>query len=264
MIRIENEAGSSRGIQSVEIAAALIAVLSGSAEPLSLKALAAAAGLPASNCHRYCASLVRTGLLRQDRRTNRYDLGPGTIRAGLAALARTDAVGVAADALESLVDDTGHTGQLAVWADQGPVIVRWIPGRMAVRTSISIGSSLPLLTSATGRVFLAYLPARQTSVLAAREAMAGGGDPAAIASGVRAAGLGRVTGDHIPGLSAVAAPVLDAHGEPACVLTLVGARQGIAPGAAERLCAAAADASARLGAPAEICSGSSVHGDQRS
>ena len=96
-------------------------------------------------------------------------------------------------------------------------------------------------------MFLGFLPRRQTAALAAREAMAGGGDPDALAAHASALGLGHVSGDHIPGLSAVAAPVLDAFGEAAAVITLVGAREGIAPGAAERLRAAAAAASARLG-----------------
>lgn len=103
------------------------------------------------------------------------------------------------------------------------------------------------MTSATGRVFLAFLPRRQTAALAAHEAMAGGGDPAALAAHALAMGMGHVTGDHIPGLSAVAAPVLDAFGEAAAVITLVGMRDGVMPGTAERLRDAAAAASLRLG-----------------
>jgi DNA-binding IclR family transcriptional regulator len=250
------DTGASRGVQSVEIGMRIIGALGAATGALSLKALAAAAGLPASNCHRYCVSLVRAGYLRQDSRSNRYDLGPRLIEAGLAALARTDAVAVATEALEGLVDATGHTGQLTIWAAQGPTIIRWIHGRAAVRTSIATGTTLPLLTSATGRVFLAYLPARQTAALAAREAMEGGGDPAALAAQVRASGIGRVAGDHIPGLSAIAAAVFDVHGEPASVLTLLAARGGIVPGAADQLRAAASAASSRLGFATPCQSGS--------
>lgn len=243
----DREVKDRRGIQSVEIGLRLIDVLREAPGALSLKALATAAELPISNCHRYCASFVRAGYMQQDARSGRYDLGPHLLQAGLAALARTDAIAVATEALESLVDETGHTGQLAVWGDRGPTIIRWITGRAAVRTSVTVGATLPLLTSATGRVFLGFLPPRQTAALAAHEAMAGGGDPAALAAQTLALGMGHVAGDHIPGLSAVAAPVLDAFGEAAAVITLVGMRDGIMPAAAERLRDASAVASLRLG-----------------
>lgn len=239
-----------RGIQSVEIGLRLIDVLRDAPGPLSLKALAAGADLPISNCHRYCVSFVRAGYMQQDARTGHYDLGPRLLQAGLVALGRGDAVGVATEALEALVDETGSTGQLAVWGDRGPTIVRWIPGRAAVRTSMAAGATLPLLTSATGRVFLAFLPRRQTAALVAHELMAGAAgasDPDALAAQALARGIGHVSGDHIPGLSALAAPVLDAFGEAAAVITLVGTSDGIAPGAADRLRASAAAASARLG-----------------
>ncbi len=239
--------GDRRGIQSVEIGLRVIDVLRAVPGPLSLKALAAAADLPISNCHRYCVSFVRAGYMQQDARSGRYDLGARLIQAGLAALARTDAVAVATEALEVLVDETGNTGQLAIWGDRGPTIIRWITGRSAVRTSVTAGATLPLLTSATGRMFLGFLPRRQTAALAAHEAMAGGGDPDTLASQALALGMGHVAGDHIPGLSAVAAPVLDAFGEAAAVITLVGARDGIMHGATERLRAAATAASIKLG-----------------
>ena len=236
-----------RGIQSIEIGTRVIEALRAAATPLHLKELAHAAGLPPSNCHRYVVSFVRTGFLVQDASSGRYDLGPRLLQAGLAALARVDAIAVGTAALERLVEATGHTGLLSVWADFGPTIVRWMPGAAAVRTSLSTGSTLPLLTSATGRVFLAFLPARQTSQLLAQEALSDNIEPSPLVATVRAAGVARVSGDHIPGLSAAAAPVLDAHGEVMAVLTLVAARHGIQAPAVERLRQQATDASARLG-----------------
>jgi DNA-binding IclR family transcriptional regulator len=236
-----------RGIQSVEVGMRVIEALRAAAGPLHLKDLAKASGIPASNCHRYAVSFVRTGFLIQDSNSGRYDLGPRLLQAGLVALSRTDSIGIATVALEKLVDATGNTGLLSVWADPGPTIVRWMPGLAAVRTSLSTGSTLPLLTSATGHVFLAFLPQRQTAALVAREAMADNIDAAPLAASVRTSGIGRVSGDHIPGLSAVAAPILDAHGEAVAVLTLVGARQPIAPAAVNRLRQESAEASARLG-----------------
>jgi DNA-binding IclR family transcriptional regulator len=236
-----------RGIQSVEIGLRVIAALRGAAGPQTLKELALSSAIPSSNCHRYLVSFVRAGFVSQDPATGRYDLGPQLLQAGLAALSRLDAVAVGTDALTRLVDVTGHTGLLAVWADSGAVIVRWMPGRLAVRTTLSTGSTLPLLTSATGRIFLAYLPKRQTEHLAAREMLARKVDAVAIAAGVRTSSMAQVRGDHIPGLSAISAPLLDAHAEAAAAITLVGLSNGFASKTIAALRSIAGEASATLG-----------------
>src|SRR6267378_6261201 len=129
----ETRGSDRRGIQSVEIGMRVIEALRAAAGPLQLKDLAKAARLPTSNCHRYVVSFVRTGFLIQDLNSGRYDLGPRLLQAGLAALARTDPIAIATTALERLVDATGNTGLLSIWADLGPTIVRWMPGVAAVR-----------------------------------------------------------------------------------------------------------------------------------
>jgi DNA-binding IclR family transcriptional regulator len=106
---------------------------------------------------------------------------------------------------------------------------------------------LPLLNSATGRIFLAYLPKRQTQRLVALETPARNRDVEALAARVRANGMAQVSGDHIPGLSAISAPVLDAHGEAAAAITLVGLSSGFAPDTIAALRSTARDASSALG-----------------
>jgi DNA-binding IclR family transcriptional regulator len=239
--------GARRGIQSVEIGLRVIEALRHAAVPQTLKELAQSSKVPSSNCHRYLVSFVRAGFVSQDPGTGRYDLGPRLLQAGLAALSRLDPVAVGTDALTRLVDVSGHTGLLAIWADLGAVIVRWMPGRLAVRTTLSIGSTLPLLNSATGRIFLAYLPKRQTERLAALEKMARNADVEAIVASVRTNGMAQVSGDHIPGLSAISAPVLDAYGEAAAAITLVGLSSGFASDTIGALRTIAGEASSALG-----------------
>jgi len=235
-----------RGIKSIETGLRVIEVLCQEGRAMSLKALAKASGLPASNCHRYCVSFVRTGYLQQDIKSGRYDLGRRLLDAGLAAMARIDSVSIATDALNRIVEETGHTGLLAIWAENGPIIIRWMSGRAAVRTSLSTGSSLPLLKSATGHIFLAYLSKRQTAEVAAREDQAENNHEKLIAR-IRKNGVAQVSGTHIPGLTAVAAPVLDSFGEASAVLTLIAARKGIEKGAIKCLCSEAELASSELG-----------------
>ena len=238
---------SRRGIQSIEIGLRVVKALRDADGALSLKEIAAAARISASNCHRYLVSWTREEYVRQDPLTGRYDLGAGFISAGLTALSRLDPIGVATESLIRLVDATGHTGLLAIWNDPHVVIVRWVAGRSAVRTTLSAGALLPLSGSATGRVLLAHLPERQTARALAAERKAGAPDVASFIAAARASGIAEVSGEHIPGLSAASAPVRDSHGEAVAALTLVALSQGFAPGALDALREEARAASISLG-----------------
>ncbi len=80
------------GIQSVEVGFALLEALARSRGPLMLRDLAASAGMSAAKAHRYLVSFQRLGLVAQDPRNARYDLGPAALKLGLASLSRLDAV----------------------------------------------------------------------------------------------------------------------------------------------------------------------------
>lgn len=235
-----------RGIQSIEVGLGILSVLARGSAAMSLKDIAAAAELPASNCHRYLVSFIRTGFVIQHPRTGRYDLGPALLQGGLAALRRLDPIGIAMEALEALVDETGDTGMVVIWAEAGPTIIRWVQGRRAVRTTLAPGAILPLSSTATGQVFLAFLPERQTAELLSREANGTVGGEDLIAD-VRQRGYAQVSGEHIPGLNAAAAPVLDSFGEAVAVLTLVKAGQALSDEALEALRRRAGEASERMG-----------------
>ena len=110
----------SRGVQSVDIAVRLLQVIAAAPGPLSLKDVSDAAGMPPSKAHRYLASFVAAGLVTQKHRSGAYDLGRAALRLGLAAMARLDIVNDAASAMEDLVERSGATALLAVWAQSRP------------------------------------------------------------------------------------------------------------------------------------------------
>ena len=72
------------GIQSVEVGFSLVEALAQASGPLMLKDVAAAAGMSAAKAHRYLVSFQRIGLVTQDERNSRYDLGPAALKIGLA------------------------------------------------------------------------------------------------------------------------------------------------------------------------------------
>lgn len=228
------EGANRRGIQSVEKASLLLEALVSSREPLTLKELGSRADMVPSKAHRYLASLIRAGLVRQEHTSGRYDFGNLALTLGLAAMSRFDILERGHEALRSLSEETGLTSLFCVWGPMGPTIIRWQRGEQHVMSTLALGSVLPLLRSATGQAFLAYLPASLTKELSKAELSSAkrygavGSQPTTqkevgeLVRTVRDLGMAWVDGTTIPGLRAIAAPVLDAQGEASATITLIG------------------------------------------
>src|SRR5258708_12644987 len=145
-----------RGIQSIDTGIRLLEVLEKGEGPLALKELSARAELDPSSAHRYLASFVRCGLVRQDPDT-RYDFGPLALRIGLAAVRRIDPVPLTERALPALVAETGYTPLLAVWSNRGPTVVHWQRGPTPFLTNLPLASVLPTSPSPTPANLLSLL-----------------------------------------------------------------------------------------------------------
>jgi DNA-binding IclR family transcriptional regulator len=217
-----------RGIQSAGIAFDVLSALAAEPEAAGLTAVARRAGLSASQTHRYLASLIRAGFARQNPDSGLYDLGPEAIQIGLAALARTDVFALADPAIADFTRKTGRSSLLAARGPLGPTVVRWHAGRIPVITSVSVGSVLPYLRSATGRVFLSFLPenetAKEVSCELATARMQKPFNIRAIRARVRADMSASVDELLIAGLRATAAPILDIQGRVALVATVMVTR----------------------------------------
>ena len=222
-----------QGIQSIEVGGRLLEALVANGAPMMLRDLAAAGGMPAAKAHRYLVSFIRMGLVEQSAGTGHYDLGGFSLRLGLASLARLDVVRLATPVLLSLRDQVDETVAMAIWGNYGATVVRWEEARRPVTVNLRTGGVLPLLTSATGRVFAAWLPQEQTRDLLRAELRAQARNPhatgprtadqaEALFAEVRKRGLSRVEGGLIPGVAAFSAPVFDHEGRLALALTALG------------------------------------------
>jgi DNA-binding IclR family transcriptional regulator len=225
----EQDSGDDRrGIQSVDFLGKVLRAMANAPGPLNLKTLSGDTDVPAAKLHRYLTSLIRIGLATQQEKDGRYDLGPLAIRLGLAAMARRNIVDAAEKALNNVLDRHGLTGHLSVWSEHGPIIVRTHHGGVPLVTSLGLGRVLPVTRSATGLVFLAFLPEAAT-VAAVRHELSAGSENVGLESSVartRDRGIGFVDGTVIPGLSALSVPVFDFDGSLACALTATSAEGG--------------------------------------
>jgi DNA-binding IclR family transcriptional regulator len=250
------------GIQSVEVGFGLLEVLSKAAGPLMLRDLAAAAGMSAAKAHRYLVSFQRLQMVVQDASSTRYDLGPASLKLGLASLSRLDAIKLARERIAPLMEQVGHTLALAVWGNHGPTIVHWEESPQAVTVNLRLGDVMPLLTSATGRCFAAYLSKEAITPLLkdeiARAQKQGRADvPASLTEAramlddVRQRGAARVVDTLLPGIVGFCVPVFDSDGHIALGIVALGPTGTFDPewdGAVDRpLRAAARQLSSDLG-----------------
>lgn len=217
--RYEHAGGKRRGINSVEQGVAVLEAVVELGATASLKDIARVAGMDPSQTHRYVSSLVNSGMLRQDKTSGVYDLGPTALRAGLAALARLDPIAQVDDAARALSRRSGGTVLVSVWAVSGATIIRWHHGTPPVYTMLTVGSALPL-TSATGKIFAAFLADPLIAPLVERDGLAGPAFEAERAT-ICAAHFATIDNKVIPGLRAMAGPVLGAGDQVIATLTMI-------------------------------------------
>ncbi|MFU7104257.1 IclR family transcriptional regulator [Pseudomonas aeruginosa] len=223
------ETSGKQKVRSAEVGTDILKALAELSPATSLSRLAEHVGMPASKVHRYLQALIASGFAVQDASTNHYSLGREALRVGLAALDSMDVLKSAAAPLAELRDVLNETCFLAVWGNRGATVVQVEQAVRAVTVVTQVGSVLPLLGSSTGLVFAAFLPEREVAELREEE-LAGRADhpladPAAYAvllEGIRARGLHAIHGLLMPGVEALSAPVFDARGRVAAVLTVVG------------------------------------------
>ncbi len=220
-----------RGIQSVVIGYRILEYLAEAETPVGLKELGQAMGMPPSKLRFYLVSFLELGLVMQHGSNGRYDLGPTALKLGLAALEKIDVVRLVSAQMPGLVEQLGHTASMAVWGSHGPTIVDRVDGRKRTVLEIRVGSVLPLLSSASGLVFAAFMPPAATEALLHREARERGegqvdvstADWAPTLQAIRAQRFARAAGTLLTGFTAIASPVLDRSGMPVAVISVVGA-----------------------------------------
>lgn len=153
------------GIRAIPIAFKVLEALKILDRPSQLGEIANIAKLPPSRVHRYLAGLAEVGLVTQNKTSGLYDLGEKLAEFGLRALSRTDPVTLGREIVAKLSYETGIDSHMTVWGTNGPTIMRWQQGRNQFAIKVAEGSNMSLLNTATGRIFLTYLPINATEAL---------------------------------------------------------------------------------------------------
>ncbi len=253
---------SRRGIQSIEIGGRLLTVLVEEGGPMSLGDLARKAGMPSAKAHPYLVSFGSFGLIEQNPLTGRYELGPFALQLGLISLHLLDPVRIAIPMITQLAADIDQTIGLSVLGNQGPTIIYIAESSYPIHVNMRTGTVMSIQSTATGRVFAAFLPPRQVGRMIEQEKRNGiasaFGAPSLKAkaleellSDVRKRGMARVQGEPIPGINAICAPVFEHTGAIRLGITAIGPSGSFDVSwtgeIARRVAACAQDISRRLG-----------------
>jgi IclR family acetate operon transcriptional repressor len=216
------------GAQSVERALAVLRCFERAPGDLGVSEIAGLTGLTVSTAHRLVRALCAGGLLAQDARTERYQLGPGLVVLGRKAEARLG-YARALPALEALARATGESVNLGIRSGPEVLVVLDVASPQPLRFAQEPGSRVPVHTSAMGKVLLAFAddPRRELRALPAlaRYTAHTITDPGALAAELdrtRERGWAMNDEERNLGVRAVAAPVVGPTGEAVAAVAVQG------------------------------------------
>lgn len=265
------ETRQQRGIQSLDNTGELLAALVAANAPLTLRDLAAAAGMPPAKAFPHLVSLQKIGLLSRDS-AGRFEAGPLGLELGLIALARLSPPREAEAEIVALAASTGMSVAMAVLGPLGPTVVRLEESPRPLHVSLRPGTVMSLVNTAIGRVFAAYLDDDVLTQLLPQDDLRLAGEVGTnaatdtatntaalqttphyteVLAQIRTDGADTAIDKPIPGISTVAAPVFDHTGSVCLVVALMGPSgafdTALTGNPAHTLCAATQRLSRRFG-----------------
>jgi DNA-binding IclR family transcriptional regulator len=218
---------SAVGVQSVDRALRILEILARSGES-GVTEIAAALEVHKSTAFRLVATLEQHGLVEQVEGRGKYRLGVGLLRLAGATSARLDVVQEARPLCKQLAAATGETVNLATLSGNSALYLDQVAGPSALQPHNWVGQHIPLHATSNGKVLLAWLPPADLGDLLGRLPAFTGTTITSRArlrrelEDVREQGYAVAVDELEVGLTAIAAPVRNAHGDVVCSMSLSG------------------------------------------
>ncbi|HZF58586.1 MAG TPA: IclR family transcriptional regulator [Rubrobacter sp.] len=217
------------GVQSVERALDILEFLSRSEDEVGVSEIGAGTGLPAGTVHRLLGTLTSRGYIHKNAHTRRYGLGLRSLT--MAITTRERLAPLALPFLEELMEESQETANLAILEGNAMMYIEQVspPARM-LRTFTEPGNRVPLHSSGTGKVLLAYQPPRLIDFIVGRAGLTRQTattitDPGQLCSelrNIRRDGYAVDHGEQEEGVRCLAAPVFGPDGEIFASVSLSG------------------------------------------
>ncbi|MDA7416783.1 IclR family transcriptional regulator [Xenophilus arseniciresistens] len=199
-----------------------------------LSTLAAELDIPLSATHRLLTELIRCGYVRQDARDGHYFLTIKLVSLGLSYLSNSGVVDISQPLLDQLAAASGELVRLGVVDDEELIFVAKAQGAThGLRYDPDMGLSVALSCSAAGHAWLSTLPEDDALALVAKKGLGkpeqfGPRAPTTIqgvmdyVKAARERGFSMINEVFAPGMTAMAAPVVNAQGTAIGVITIAG------------------------------------------
>jgi DNA-binding IclR family transcriptional regulator len=229
------EAKAQRGVNALDSTGDLLNALASAGQPMTLRDLAAAAGMPPAKAFPHLVSLQKIGLLSRDDE-GYFSPGPLGFELGLIALQRLSPTRDAEPEIVSLAGATQLSVAAATLGPLGPTIIRLEESARPQHISLRIGTVVSLVNTAIGRVFAAHMSEDVLERLLAQESIRLAGSETKPPLGrkyrerlklIRERGIDEAFDAPVPGVGAFAAPIFDHTHSVRLVIAVIGSSQAI-------------------------------------
>lgn len=222
-----------QGINSLELGLKILEYIAEYGKPVTLKALSELAEMSPSRLHKYLVSLVKLGYISQQN-DSKYSLSTSSLKIGISALRLIDPIQIAFSYAEKLHQDYDRTITVAIWNGNYPLVIKWLDSSRSLNVNIRLGSQLSPFTSASGRIFLAFLPEhRRQKILndffdAPPALPRHQGHPlnqhefTELLEEIKEERVCRFKQDYLPDINVVSAPIFDADNNISSIINLLG------------------------------------------
>jgi IclR family acetate operon transcriptional repressor len=209
----------SPGSSTVDKALRVLEVLHQHSGALSLGRLASELEVPKATAHRLLGSLSAHDLVESDGEGH-YGLGMGLVRLGLGSLEQSAVEHAARTELEEAAAQLGETFFLVAARARRLWVLARAEGHAVLRAVPSLGTEVPVIPTASGRLYLAYAPELVSAPAAAVRKIRPRIERA------RARGYDVNDGEWIERLRVVAAPIASGDTMHGCV-ACAGAKESL-------------------------------------
>lgn len=227
---MKNETGkeSRQGVNAVEVTGAILQALLRGPRPARLKDLETVTGIPAAKIYRYLVSMIRCGLVMRPANGMRYDFGLLAHQVGQVTARDNNVVAKMEARMAEFSAEVCEVIGVAQWVGDGVTFVNWFESSPEFSIRLKPGTHLGVTTSATAKLFAAYLPREVTEPMVKAEL---GGAKATASrikavygeyAQIRAKGISKSLGARRTGLNALSVPIFDLSGNVAVAVTALG------------------------------------------
>ncbi len=215
-------------VQSVDRAVSVLEILAHAGEA-GVTEIAVELGVHKSTAFRLVSALEQRGLVEQHTDRGKYRLGVGLLRLAAATTARLDLVQESRALCRALALETGETVNVTVLSDDAALYVDQIAGSSALQPHNWVGQRIPLHATSNGKVLLSAMSDTEAARVVGRKprtfterTVASSVELVNQLAAVRASGYAVAVDELEVGLTAVAAPVRNAHGDVVASLSVSG------------------------------------------